>query len=60
MYVHVWTLIGVDNEIESVQWVILSFSNNNATWAYEVPSFVGNDYFCDDTGDHVIPGPSNL
>ena len=26
-------------------------SNTSATWPYQVPSFLGNDYFCD-TGRH--------
>ena len=50
---HVWTFVGADNEIdpEFNGQFNCPYSNTNATWAYEVPSFIGNDYFCD-TGNH--------
>ena len=46
---HVWTFVGALNEIDN-QFngeYNCPCSNANATWPYEVPSFIGNDYFCD-------------
>ena len=46
---HVWTFVGALNEIDpryNGQYNC-PCSNTNATWAYEVPSFISNDYFCD-------------
>ena len=49
---HVWTFVGALNEITDQPYVIHNCpcSNTNATWTYEISSFIGNDYFCD-TGD---------
>ena len=46
---HVWTFVGALNEIDNDFDGINSCpcSNTNATWAYVIPSFIGNDYFCD-------------
>ena len=46
---HVWTFVGTLNEVDNMQNGRFNCrcSNTNATWAYEVPSFMGNDYFCD-------------
>ena len=47
---HVWTFAGAINEQDSDAFkrkVQCPCSNTNITWAYEVPSFIGNDYFCD-------------
>ena len=46
---HVWTLVGALNEIDN-QFngeYNCPCSNTNVTWPYEVPSFIGNNYFCD-------------
>ena len=46
---HVWTFVGALNEIENQFNGILNCpcSNTNVTWPYVIPSFIGNDYFCD-------------
>ena len=46
---HVWTFVGALNEIDNEfnGQVNCPCSNTTATWAYEVPLFIGNDYFCD-------------
>ena len=54
---HVWTFAGAINEQDSDTFnrkQLCPCSNTNITWAYEVPSFIGNDYFCD-TGNHGGP-----
>ncbi len=50
---HVWTFAGALNEVD------LSYngtyncpcSNINVTWPYQLPAFIGSNYFCD-TGNH--------
>ena len=57
---HVWTFVGAINEQDShaiIRQVQCPGSNTTATWAYDVPSFISNDYFCD-TGNHG-PGYNN-
>ena len=56
---HVWTFIGARNEYDNAfnGQYNCPCSNTNITWAYDVPSFIGSDYFCD-TGDRG-PGFSN-
>ena len=56
---HVWTFVGADNEIdpEFNGEFNCPCSNTTATWAYVIPSFIGNDYFCD-TGNRG-PGYNN-
>ena len=47
---HVWTFVGAINEQDRDAFnrkAQCPCSNTNITWAYEVPSFIGNDYFCD-------------
>ena len=56
---HVWTFVGALNEIDNQFNGIHNCpcSNTNATWPYAIPSFIGNDYFCD-TGNRG-PGYSS-
>ncbi len=50
---HIWTFAGALNEVD------FSFigkyncpcSNINVTWPYQLPAFIGSNYFCD-TGNH--------
>ena len=51
---HIWTFAAALYEIhiDSRPYYICSCTDNNP-WPYELPSFIGNDYFCD-TGN---PGP---
>ena len=46
---HVWTFVGAlteqDNEFNGRY--NCPCTNTAANWTYEVPSFIGNDYFCD-------------
>ena len=47
---HVWTFVGAINEQDSdaFNWQgQCPCSNTTAAWAYDVPSFIGSDYFCD-------------
>ena len=45
---HVWTFAGAQSEQEHTQpFLVCSCSNNNREWRYNVPTFIGNDYFCD-------------
>ena len=47
---HIWTFVGALNE-QDILTVDGAFncpcSNTGFTWPYQVPSFIGNDYFCD-------------
>ena len=56
---HVWTFVGAlteqDNEFNGQY--NCPCTNTTATWAYEIPTFIGNDYFCD-TGNRG-PGYNN-
>ena len=56
---HVWTFVGALNEIDNDLngRYNCPCSNTNATWPYAIPSFIGNDYFCD-TGNRG-PGSSS-
>ena len=56
---HVWTFVGALNEIDNQfnGQYNCPCSNTYVTWAYEVPSFIDNDYFCD-TGNRG-PGYSH-
>ena len=47
---HSWTFVGAIND-QDINKMAQCPCSNNATWTYEVPSFIGNDYFCD-TGNH--------
>ena len=46
---HVWTFVGTLNEVDNEfnGQVNCPCSNTTATWAYNVPLIIGNDYFCD-------------
>ena len=53
---YVWTFVEAINEQDSDAFhrkKQCPCSNTNVTWAYEVPSFIGNDCFCD-TGSHGL------
>ena len=46
---HVWTFVGAlteqDNQYNGLY--NCPCTNTAANWTYEVPSYIGNDYFCD-------------
>jgi len=46
---HIWTFVGAQTELNSQGdgRFSCSCSNTNSRWPYEVPSYIGNDYFCD-------------
>ena len=45
---HVWTFVGTISEIDNTfNGKLHCPCSNNDNWTYEVPSFIGNDYFCD-------------
>ncbi len=46
---HIWTFASGNNDI-GPDVAVCSCTNTNP-WPYTVPSFIGNNYFCD-TGDH--------
>ena len=50
---HIWTFVAAQSEM-SFAFSNCECTNNQYNWTYEVPSFMGNDYFCD-TGNR---GPS--
>ena len=54
---HIWTfaaaLFESDPHISILQFFVCSCTTTNITWPYQVPSFVGNNYFCDNGN----PGP---
>ncbi len=47
---HIWTFAGTLNEVGSNRRYICPCSNINVAWSYQLPAFIGSDYFCD-TGD---------
>ena len=62
---HVWTFAGAYDETSSYNNNTLLPSNScpcmnpALTWPYEVPSYVGDSYFCD-TGAHTYPSANTL
>ena len=48
---HVWTFIVAENDVQPTSSDNCPCSNPSITWPHSVPSFLGNDYFCD-TGRH--------
>ena len=48
---HVWTFVVAENDVQPTSNDNCPRSNPSITWPYSVPSFLGNDYFCD-TGRH--------
>ena len=53
---HIWTFAAAlgDNCTDNIH-VLCPCSNVNLTWRYQVPSFIGNDYFCE-SGHHSANG----
>ena len=49
---HVWTFVVAENDVQPTSSDNCPCSNPNITWPHSVPSFLGNDYFCD-TGRHI-------
>ena len=43
---HIWTFTSALNQAANSQFTC-SCTNSNQNWPYQVPSFIGNDYFCD-------------
>ena len=52
---HIWTFAAALYEGSSFPFSNCPCSNTNESWPFEIPEFVGDDYFCD-TGN---PGPTN-
>ena len=45
---HIWTFVAAIGEHLSYNGIHnCPCTNTNVTWPYQVPSFIGNDYFCD-------------
>ena len=44
---HIWTFVGALSEMDTSGGYNCPCSNTVVTWPHEVPSFIGNDYFCD-------------
>ena len=46
---HIWTFAGTLNDQDPTFNGLYNCpcTNTNVTWPYQVPSFIGNDYFCD-------------
>ena len=54
---HIWTFAAtLDEQNPTYRLYNCPCTNTNVTWPYQVPSFIGNDYFCD-TGNRG-PGHS--
>ena len=53
---HIWTFAAALVEIGGPAFWICSCTDTNASWPYSIPSFIGNNYFCD-TGN-AGPGTS--
>ena len=53
---HIWTFAAAvgDNCTDNIRH-LCPCSNVNINWPYQVPSFIGNDYFCE-TGRHLTGG----
>ena len=47
---HVWTFVGAENDERNAS-DNCPCANTNTAWPHQIPSFIGNDYFCD-TGRH--------
>ena len=47
---HVWTFVVAENDVQTSN-DNCPCSNPNITWPHSIPSFLGNNYFCD-TGRH--------
>ena len=56
---HIWSFASAAYETShnNVPFYLCPCINPSVTWPYQVPSFVGNDYFCD-SGDPTGNGPS--
>ena len=54
---HIWTFAAAlgDNYTDNIL-LLCPCSNINITWPYKLPSFIGNDYFCE-SGHHAAGGP---
>ena len=52
---HIWSFASAVSEISTFKFAVCPCSNTDTTWPFEVPSFVGNNYFCD-AGN---PGPDH-
>ncbi len=50
---HIWSFVAAFFENSSPSGLVCRCTNINLAWPYQVPAFVGNNYFCD-TGN---PGP---
>ena len=49
---HIWTFVAAMGEhLSYYGFHKCPCTNTNVTWPYQVPSFIGNDYFCD-SGNH--------
>ena len=46
---HIWTFVAALDEQDRIHDRVYNCpcTNTNVTWPYQVPSFIGNDYFCD-------------
>ena len=45
---HIWSFAGAMTKLKAYSTTMnCPCSNSNITWPYQVPPFVGNDYFCD-------------
>ena len=53
---HIWTFAAAlgDNCTDNTP-ILCPCSNVNLTWPYQIPSFIGNDYFCE-SGHHAVGG----
>ena len=54
---HIWTFaVAMGDNCTDEILNLCPCSNVNLTWPYQVPSFIGNDYFCE-SGHHGAGGP---
>ena len=56
---HIWSFVSADRETDVADYNLIRMyncpcTNINVSWPYQIPSFIGNNYFCD-TGN---PGPT--
>ncbi len=49
---HIWSFVGADSELNTAYPLfICPCTNTDISWPFEVPKFVGMDYFCDTGND---------
>ena len=51
---HIWTFVAALYETGSIPGYACSCSNTDVSWPYEVPEFVGDDYFCDSGNPDIL------